>query len=477
MMLLAVLAVQALDALVLYLVIPRAIKVHSGHWLAETAKDAALTIFQTDPKARAAVSARFGADHHLNIRWQAEEDAVTPGSHGRSRPLLERARAAIERDLDGKVRRVAVRGLIGLRGNELHIDVEFQPPDFAERLGLGVLGPEDRDFPILGPFQLAIQGLDGSWITVEAEGAVSLRTRLQAWLITLLGSAVLISMLSIFTARKSLRPLDRLAAAARNFGRTRKAVPIDPAGLREFAVIARAMNEMQERIKGFLDERTQMLAAMSHDLRTGLTGLRLDAEEAAGGEAKDRLIRGMEEMERMISATLDFAGDELKGEPLQKIDLAVLVIGICDVFSDRGFDAAYSGPDHFFAVCQPVAIKRALSNLIDNAIKYGGCARVEFSHSGGQAKISIADDGPGIPPDKIKLAFKPFQRLESSRNRETGGVGLGLTIARDIILSHGGEISLGVPQEGRGLEVRVLLPERSFRYAESREPVIPDPVE
>ena len=215
---------------------------------------------------------------------------------------------------------------------------------------------------------------------------------------------------------------------------------------------------MQERIKRFLDERTHMLAAMSHDLRTGLTGLRLDAEEFAEGEAKDRLVAGMEEMERMISATLTFAGDELKSEPAQKIDLAALLISLCDSFSDRGFDAAYSGPDHLSATYQPVAIKRAFTNLIDNAIKYGGCARVTLLRSVDRATVSVTDDGPGIPPDKTGLAFEAFQRLDKSRNRETGGVGLGLTIARDIVQSHGGEIGLGVPPQGKGLEARVTLP-------------------
>src|SRR5208337_1360189 len=205
--------------------------------------------------------------------------------------------------------------------------------------------------------------------------------------------------------RKSLRPLDRLTAAARSFGRTRQAVPIDPAGLREFGVIARAMNEMQERIKLFLDERTHMLAAMSHDLRTGLTGLRLDAEELEESEARERVIAGVEEMERMISATLAFAGDDLKGEPTEMIDLAALLISLCDSFSDRNYAASYSGPNHLCALCQPVAIKRAFTNLIDNAIKYGGCARVELSHSADRAAISISDDGPGIPPGKIELAF------------------------------------------------------------------------
>ena len=196
-----------------------------------------------------------------------------------------------------------------------------------------------------------------------------------------------------------------------------------------------------------------------------MTGLRLDAEELPDGEAKERLVGGMEDMERMISATLAFAGDELKGEPAHLIDLAALLISLCDSFSDRNCAASYSGPDHLFALCQPVAIKRAFANLIDNAIKYGGCARVTLSNSGAWAAISIADDGPGIAPDKAELAFQPFRRLDTSRNRDTGGVGLGLTIARDIIQSHGGEIALGVPPEGKGLEVRVSLPLPASKFS------------
>ncbi len=117
-----------------------------------------------------------------------------------------------------------------------------------------------------------------------------------------------------------------------------------------------------------------------------------------------------------------------------------------------------AGRTTFSPLCQPVAIKRAFANLIDNAIKYGGCARVTLSNSGGRVAVSIADDGPGIAPDKAELAFQPFRRLDASRNRDTGGVGLGLTIARDIIQSHGGEIALGAPPQGRGLQVRVSLP-------------------
>ncbi len=343
MMLLAVVVIQALDALVLYLIFPRVVRIYSGRWLIQTVEQAVAAVYGADAAARHAVSAQFGADNHLSIRWRPERDAVALRTPSLIRPFLERARATLESDLKGKARRVAIRGLIGPSGTELRVDVRYQPPDFANQLPLNALNPEDKDIPVLGPFELAIQGLDGSWLLIGQEETLSLKSRLQAWFIMLFGTAALVFSLSAVTAKKTLRPLDRLVRAARDFGRTRKAVPIDPAGLGEFKVIAQAMNEMQERIKRFVDERTQMLAAMSHDLRTGLTGLRLDAEEMPEGDARDRLTAGVEEMDRMISATLAFAGDELKGEPVRMIDLAALLISLCDPFPTGATPPAIAG--------------------------------------------------------------------------------------------------------------------------------------
>lgn len=454
----AIVAVDALFAVLFLLMPAELLTTYSAHWIVGKAEEATSVIFQEDPQTRDARAAWFGADNHLHVRWQRRWDEFERASEKGLRPFLERARASIERNLEGKVRKVEVKGVLELRGNMFHVDVQPQPPDFLNRLPLGPLGPGEADIPLLGIFELAIQGLDGSWIIIEPEGTQSYAERLHPWLLLLTAAVVLVSLLSTVTARRALRPLERLAESARNFGRTRKAVPIDPAGLHEFEVIAQAMNEMQESIKRFIDERTHMLAALSHDLRTSLTGLLLDAEEVTGGDSKNRLIAGMEEMERVISATLAFAGDDLKGEPAQMIDLAALLISLCDSFSDRNCPASYSGPDHLFALCQQVAIKRAFTNLIDNAVKYGGCARVRLRLAADGAAISIADDGPGIPADKANLAFKPFGRLDYARNRESGGVGLGLTIARDIVQSHGGEIRLGVPSGGAGFEVLVLMP-------------------
>jgi signal transduction histidine kinase len=458
-MLLALMALSLLFVVLFAFLPARLTTAYSARWLIATAEEAASVIFQANEQERNTLAARLGEDNHLHLSWQRTwyEAPLSPEQF--RRPNVLRTAATIESDLKlkGIARRVLVNEVLKPLGNIFHVDVQLQPPDFVERMPTGPMQAGESDQGIPAPFELAIQGLDGSWVVVEPQ-AHSYVVLLLPWLILLSAAAVLIFVLSTVAARNSLRPLERLAENARNFGRTRKAVPIDPAGLHEFEVIARAMNEMQDSINRFIDERTQMLAALSHDLRTNLTGLRLDAEDVAGGDSKDRLIAGMEDMERVISATLTFSGNDLKGEPPQMIDLAALLISLCDNFADRNCPASYSGPDHLFARCQPVGIKRALTNVIDNAVKYGGCARVQLSLATGAAAISIADDGPGIPADKADLVFKPFGRLDYARNRESGGVGLGLTIARDVVQSHGGEIHLGIPPQGNGLEVLISLP-------------------
>jgi signal transduction histidine kinase len=464
-MLLVALAVEALNVAVFVLIPARLMKVYGAHWLVEKAELVALAVFDADVKSRPSLSAQLGAANHLHISWEPVRDEAALEPDEFKRPYLERARAAIEADLAGKIRKVRVRGFFGFAGNPFRVDLQFQPPDFVKGLSLRPLNPKDDDLALPAPFEYSIQGLDGSWVVIESEGPQSYTARLLPWAIILLGAVLLVSILSALVARKPLRALERLAEAARDFGRTRKMRAINAAGLREFSVIAEAMDGMQERIKRFIDERTRILAAMSHDLRTNLTVSRLDAEDLAACDAKDRIVASMEEMERMISATLTFAGDELKGEQMEPVDLAAMLISLCDSYSDRNFETRYDGPNHLSAVCQPVAIKRALTNLVDNAIKYGGCARVKLSHSGGCAEILIADDGPGIPPEKAELAFQPFWRMDGARCRETGGAGLGLTISRDIIRTHGGEITLGQPPQGTGLVVRVSLPLQSSACA------------
>jgi signal transduction histidine kinase len=365
---------------------------------------------------------------------------------------LARLQSSLEEALAGKVKSVSAHS----RGGPPR---HFGPPELelAAQSGGDPLRPGEADFPVFGEFVITMEGHDGDWLFIEPHRPHRLAPFVNSWLVSFVGAAVLISLLSAWTAKWSLQPLDRLVEAAERFGRGREAEPAPTEGLREFAAIAHTLNAMQSRIKGFVDERTQMLAAVSHDLRTSLTRLRLEAEELDESRAKNQIIADVEDMERMISATLTFAADDLKGERLEIVDLAALLISLCDSFTDRGLLADYAGADHARILCQPTAMKRAFSNLIDNAIKYGERAQASLVETGGDVIVTIADQGLGIPPDKVELAFQPFRRLEGLRNQNAGGVGLGLSIARDIIKAHGGEIRLSNQAEG-GLSVEVRLP-------------------
>jgi signal transduction histidine kinase len=202
-----------------------------------------------------------------------------------------------------------------------------------------------------------------------------------------------------------------------------------------------------------------MLAAISHDLRTPLTRLRLQAEFIGESELREGMLANIDAMGDMLAETLSFAKGDASADASASFDLASILISLCDEASDAGAQAEYVGPNHVTAFGKRTAIRRMFSNLIDNAVRYGGAARVSLSDGATDWMITVADDGPGIPPDLFEQAFEPFQRLESSRNRETGGTGLGLSIARDIVLAHGGQISLANAAHGsRGLIVSVLLP-------------------
>jgi signal transduction histidine kinase len=176
------------------------------------------------------------------------------------------------------------------------------------------------------------------------------------------------------------------------------------------------------------------------------------------GESRTRMLADLADMEDMVSSTLDFARGESTDEAVQTIDLAATLEAICDNATDIGLAAEYQWNGRLVCACRPLALKRALTNLIENAARYGGQARVEAAHQGRDIRVVIEDQGPGIPEDCLEKVFTPFFRLEASRNRKTGGMGLGMTVARTIIRAHGGDITLENKQEG-GLRVSVTLPQ------------------
>jgi signal transduction histidine kinase len=313
-----------------------------------------------------------------------------------------------------------------------------------------------RDSLVMADIRIALRLKDGTWLRIgpSDEGLTSLHYLRN--ILDVLGKLLFVAAFSIWMARSIVNPLTNLATAAEKLGRERETTPIGGMKLPEFAAIADTFNEMQARLKKFVDERMQMLAAISHDLRTPLTRLRLYAESVPNKAQRAQILSDISDMETMVATSLAFMSDEIHREPYSTVDVASLVISQCDNFCDGGRQVGYKGPDHAQLTCRPVALRRAFSNLIDNGCKYGGEVCVTLRDEKSVIVVEIRDNGPGIPADQVERAFAPFQRLEASRNRETGGTGLGLTIARDVVLSHGGDIQL--INDEKSFLVRVELP-------------------
>ena len=252
-------------------------------------------------------------------------------------------------------------------------------------------------------------------------------------------------------------PLRRLAQAADRIGHGRTvAVPQD--GPEEVRRLARALDEMQTRINRLIDDRTQALAAVSHDLRTPITRMRLRAGFIEDAEIQARMEADLNEMEGMVAATLAYLHGETDSEPPQLVDVGAMLSTLAHAAADAGGAVTYEGAAHLDIVCRPVALRRAVANLIGNAVSYGGGATVRLMPGPASLRITVEDDGPGIPDADLERAFEPFRRLDASRNRGTGGVGLGLTIARQSVAEQGGTLALANRPSG-GLLASIGLPQ------------------
>ncbi len=299
---------------------------------------------------------------------------------------------------------------------------------------------------------------DGSWLNFAApvespEPFWSLRFALSMAVMLLA-----VGVLSALVVRYLTRPLAKFARAAQRLGTDVKAPPISESGPAEVRQATRAFNEMQDRIRRFVEDRTQMLAAISHDLGTPITRLRLRAEFIEDEEQQKKMLADLDDMEKMVFSALSFTRDEAACEPHALVDLRTLLQRACDDMADAGHAVTLSTENNAVPYgCRPAALRRALSNLIDNAVKYGREAHVSLKNDEQGVSIRIDDCGPGIPEELQEDAFKPFRRLEASRSRETGGTGLGLTVARTIIRAHGGDITLTNRSEG-GLRADIRLP-------------------
>ncbi len=303
---------------------------------------------------------------------------------------------------------------------------------------------------------------DGTWLAVRAHLPPIRPWHSPDFLLSLLLMTALAGGLSWWAVRRLVAPVATLAEAAERLGRDVNADPLSETGPTEVALAAAAFNTMASRIRRFVEDRTFMLTAIGHDLRTPITRLKLRAEFMEDDEQRRKMLADLDELEAMVAATLAFGRDVTTSEPLVPIDLAALLRTIVDEASDARPELAekilYEGPQRLALRARPIALKRALANLVANAIKYGGGARVGLAPAERQTvRITIEDEGPGIPPADLDRVFQPFQRGEASRNRETGGTGLGLPIARNILRAHGGDVALANRPTG-GVRALVSLP-------------------
>ena len=257
--------------------------------------------------------------------------------------------------------------------------------------------------------------------------------------------------------RTITRPLGELAKAADAVGRGTTIAPLQERGARELKRATRAFNAMQERLNRYLDSRTRVLAAMSHDLRTPITRLRLRVESIEDEALRTRCVEDLDEMTRMVRGALSVFRGLNDEEPKVPVDVGALLQELQRRYGEVNADVAIDGQAAAPIPGKPLALKRCLGNLVDNALQYGEHATIAVSDSDDELTIRVLDDGPGIPEAELDRVFEPFYRLESSRNRATGGTGLGLSIARDVAQAHGGSLTL-TNRSGGGLEAKLILP-------------------
>ncbi|WP_222184185.1 sensor histidine kinase [Geminicoccus harenae] len=317
---------------------------------------------------------------------------------------------------------------------------------------------------------LAVRLENGAWLNAVYAKSVQNALWTPQSATSLAITALVLSVIAVIVARSVARPLRRLAAAAELLGRGETVEPLPETGPDDIRQTAEAFNRMQARLQRFVEDRTRMLAAIGHDLRTPLTSLRLRAEFVADPDVQEKMLKTIDEIQTMTEAALAFAREEATAERTRTVDLTALVESLCDDLADLGQDVTFLDSPRFSYRCRPDALRRSVRNLVENAVRYGERARVRIVKAADSIDIVVADDGPGIPDAHAERAFAPFFRLEHSRNRETGGVGLGLSIARTIARHHGGDITLATRPDGMTATISLPLASLAPQPPASQEP-------
>lgn len=310
-------------------------------------------------------------------------------------------------------------------------------------------------FPVT--LSLSVELSDGEWLNIVAPLRPSGPFRPPSSLASLFLTFGCIVIALWIGLRWITEPLRSLARAADSLGRGEKLPTLPESGPREVRVLSAAFDQMQERLARLISDRTRMIGALGHDLRSPITALRVRAEMVDDDETRERMIASLDEMHHMVEATLSYARGVWMDAPIEQVDLAELLTDLAKEVSLTGPPVRVVHAAPTVLQLQPVSIRRALRNIFENAQRYGGGATVRLEHMDREVLITVSDTGTGIPEDALETVFEPFVRLEASRSRETGGAGLGLSIARGILRFHGGDVILSNRKEG-GLDARIVLP-------------------
>jgi signal transduction histidine kinase len=384
---------------------------------------------------------RYGAP--LMVTTSPTAPAASLGEH----PGYERFREAVGRDL-------------GVNANSLVVASNQRPPDrwsfHVVRSRLSQEGQSRDEGFLFAPFTVGLKQPNGQWTLVTPTHRAMLAPWQQRVLIWFGLSALAVAPISYLFARRLASPFAIFAAAAERLGRDPRAPPLTVRGSAEIRMATSAFNDMQNRLRRYVDDRTSMIAAIAHDLRTPLTRLRFRVESAPE-ELRAKMSADIDQMEAMIAATLAFVRDTASEPQRSRLELSSLLESVVDDMADTGANVKFEPAERVVLNGDSLALRRLFSNLLENARKFGGAARANLSVRDGSAVVEIDDDGPGVPPAELERVFDPFYRREPSRNRQTGGIGLGLSVARSIARSHGGDLVLE-NRVGGGLTARATLP-------------------
>ncbi|MBT3549778.1 MAG: HAMP domain-containing protein [Rhodospirillaceae bacterium] len=317
--------------------------------------------------------------------------------------------------------------------------------------------PQDMHAARMGGVAVSLRINNGRWLNAATRVPPPDMAIAVSSVIAMGAAGLILILIAVLMVRRVTRPMARLAEAAERLGRGEAVTALPEDGPSDIQGTTRAFNAMTERLERFVSDRARMLAAITHDLRTPITSLRLRAEMVDDEEARTRMLETLEEMQELTEAALDYAREDAVREDTRSVDISALIDSLCDDLQNMGLDISFYEAERLVVRCRPAALRRAIRNVAENAIRYGNRAILSLAENAQRISVYVDDFGPGIPEAEREKIFEPFVRLESSRSKETGGIGLGLAIARSVLRGHGGDIEIEDRREG-GARFTLWLP-------------------